>query len=312
MAAKRRSTKKTTRGTTPPTKAKDSCFAIMPFGGWFDDYYTSIFVPAITEAGLTPCRADDLYRPSTIVADIWNYTNRAKLVIADLSGKNPNVFYELGLAHALAKPAILVVESMEDVPFDLRALRVLQYDKNAPNWGAILHGKIVKSIGEVLADPVQSVPTAYLETKRRRGAPPVTEHERELLRIRQDLDLLRREVRIGTRPHRELSFEGPAEAREELERMLRRGYPLEMIRRRLVGRGAPEEWVDQEVVNLSGRPLIAPREQDTSAPGESPRRVAVPAASGESVPREASTSRAAEGRAAPTAKPEAAKRKEQE
>ena len=176
----------------------------MPFGGWFDDYYSTIFVPAIEEAGLDPCRADDLYRPSTIVADIWNYTNEAKLILADLSGKNPNVFYELGLAHALAKPAILVVESMGDVPFDLRALRVLQYDKNDPNWGAILHDKIVRSIGEVLAEPAQSVPTAFLETKPKRGAPAITEREKELLTMRQELDLLRREVRIASRPSREI------------------------------------------------------------------------------------------------------------
>ena len=107
----------------------------MPFGGWFDDYYSTVFVPAIEKAGLESRRADDLYRPSTIVSDIWKFTMKAKLVLADLSEKNANVFYELGLAHALAKPVILVVEPMDDVPFDLRALRVLQYDKNDPNWG---------------------------------------------------------------------------------------------------------------------------------------------------------------------------------
>ncbi len=94
-------------------RSKGDCFVIMPFGGWLDDYYDEIYVPAIETSGLRAHRADDLFRPSTIVNDIWAYTKKAKLLIADLSGKNPNVFYELGLAHALAKPAILVAESMK-------------------------------------------------------------------------------------------------------------------------------------------------------------------------------------------------------
>src|SRR5690349_20368297 len=85
-------------------RAKPTCFAIMPFGGWFDDYYDDLYCPAIRAAGLEPKRADDLYRPSTIINDIWSYTQSAKIILADLTGKNPNVFYELGLAHALAKP----------------------------------------------------------------------------------------------------------------------------------------------------------------------------------------------------------------
>src|SRR4051794_9506809 len=100
-------------------KTKAECFTIMPFGDWFDDYYDQIYVPAITTAGLVARRADDLYRPSAIVHDIWEMTCAAKIILADLTGKNPNVFYELGLAHAIAKPAVLVAESIADVPFDL-------------------------------------------------------------------------------------------------------------------------------------------------------------------------------------------------
>src|SRR5712692_6893487 len=133
-----------------PAAPKDICFTIMPFGGWLDDYYETIYCPAIQAVGLEPHRADDLFRPSTIVNDIWAYTKRAKLLIADLTGKNPNVFYELGLAHALGKPAILVAESMDDIPFDLRALRIITYDKNAPNWGNLLHQKVESAIREVL------------------------------------------------------------------------------------------------------------------------------------------------------------------
>jgi hypothetical protein len=134
----------------PVEENEEICFVIMPFGGWLDDYYASVYCPAIKETELIPHRADDLFRPSTIVNDIWAYTKRAKVLLADLTGKNPNVFYELGLAHALAKPVILVAESMEDIPFDLRALRIILYDKNSPNWGEILRLKMDASINATL------------------------------------------------------------------------------------------------------------------------------------------------------------------
>ena len=63
--------KKTEAGVPTPASGRDMCFVIMPFGGWLDDYYESIHKPAIEQAKLTPHRADDLYRPSTIVNDIW-------------------------------------------------------------------------------------------------------------------------------------------------------------------------------------------------------------------------------------------------
>lgn len=87
---------------------RNICFVIMPFGGWSDDYFSSIYHPAITEAGLKAHRADDLFRPSAIVSDIWAFIKISKVLLADLTAKNPNVFYELGLAHALAKPVVLV------------------------------------------------------------------------------------------------------------------------------------------------------------------------------------------------------------
>jgi len=123
-----------------------TCFTVMPFGGYFNDYYKRIYKPAIAEAGLVPTRADDLSRSSAIINDIWSFTKKAKIVLADLTGQNPNVFYELGLAHALAKPVVLIASSIDDVPFDLRALRVLIYDNNDPHWGESLKKEIAKAI----------------------------------------------------------------------------------------------------------------------------------------------------------------------
>lgn len=164
----------------------------MPFGSWFDDYYESIYVPAIESAGLTPRRADDLYRPSAIVNDIWTMTKEAAIILADLSGKNPNVFYELGLAHALTKPAILVTEAMEDVPFDLRSLRVIVYEKNEPNWGDILGEKIENAIREIVASPLDSVLPTFLKVKETKKT--VSKEEKDLISLRQDMDLIRHQI----------------------------------------------------------------------------------------------------------------------
>lgn len=169
------------------------CFTIMPFGGWFDTYYEQIFLPAIESSGLVARRADDLYRPSAIVHDIWEITKKAKIVLAELSGRNPNVFYELGLAHALAKPAILVTQTVEDVPFDLRALRVIVYDRNEPNWGDVLKTAIESSIREILTSPVKSVLPSFLQVDDSHK-PSVTTTEKELISLRQDVDLLKREA----------------------------------------------------------------------------------------------------------------------
>lgn len=183
----------TAKKEEPIKTASDTCFTIMPFGGWFDAYYTSIYKPAIEAVGLIPCRADDLYRPSAIVNDIWTYTKSSKLILADLTGKNPNVFYELGLAHALAKPAILIAESIEDVPFDLRALRVLEYDKNQPRWGDELKERITKAIQEVIASPIEAVLPTFLTVSTDSRPRSITEQDKAMLELKREIDLLRNE-----------------------------------------------------------------------------------------------------------------------
>jgi DNA-binding CsgD family transcriptional regulator len=178
--------------------SQETCFVIMPFSGWFDNYYLNIYIPAIEEAGLTPKRADDIYRPSTIIQDIWDLTKNSKLVLADLTGKNANVFYELGLAHALAKPAILITESMDFVPFDLRALRVIEFDKNLPDWGINLKEKIKSSIKETLNSPLNAVLPTFLDIKEdmnQKGK--ITKQEKELIELKQDIELIKSNIKTG-------------------------------------------------------------------------------------------------------------------
>ena len=90
-----------------------------------------------------------------------NPGQNAKVLLAELTSKNANVFYELGLAHALGKPVVLVSETMDDVPFDLQQLRVILYDKEDPAWGQSLRESIIKALRETLAKPVDSVPAMF-------------------------------------------------------------------------------------------------------------------------------------------------------
>lgn len=103
------------------------CFVLMQFGGRFDQLYDSIIKPTVEAQGLTCLRADEIYTDKSIVSDIWDSIQRAEIIIADITGKNPNVLYELGLAHSLWRKTILITQNMSDVPFDLRQLRIITY-----------------------------------------------------------------------------------------------------------------------------------------------------------------------------------------
>ncbi len=142
-------------------KTDGSCFVMVPFDEPFELYCSTIIEPAIKDAKLKPTRADDLFRPSPIVADIWDMIQKAKVLLAVLTTKNANVFYELGLAHAIGKPVVLVSETMNDVPFDLQQLRVLTYDKDDPEWGNKLKNSITNSLKETLDSPEDSVPGIF-------------------------------------------------------------------------------------------------------------------------------------------------------
>ncbi|MDB6059498.1 MAG: hypothetical protein JWO95_3342, partial [Verrucomicrobiales bacterium] len=139
----------------------DTCFVMMPFGHWFDRYYQEIYVPAIKEAGLEPVRADELFTTGSVVEQIWEQISKSKVLLADLTDRNANVFYELGLAHAAKKPVIFTAAKTDDVPFDLRHLRVIIYDVREPNWAAKLMRHIADYLKNAKSDPDKSIPQPF-------------------------------------------------------------------------------------------------------------------------------------------------------
>ena len=104
-------------------------FVLSPFTEPFNTIYADHLRPSIESiAGLGCLRADDIYDNRSIIEDIWRCTNEARILISELTGRNANVFYETGIAHTIGKEVILMTQSMDDVPFDLRHLRCIVYE----------------------------------------------------------------------------------------------------------------------------------------------------------------------------------------
>ena len=108
------------------------CFVIMPFTNKLNPIYESIIKPVLKNLKYSPLRADEIFSSKSIVDDICTNIKKAKFLIADLTDRNPNVFYELGLAHAADKEVILLTQNLEDIPFDLRPLRMIVYKDSIP------------------------------------------------------------------------------------------------------------------------------------------------------------------------------------
>ena len=139
-------------------KSGYSCFVMQPFALPLGEYFEKIFKPAVEKAGLTAVRADaDIFGTGKIIDQVWRGINSAKVLIAELTTRNPNVFYELGLAHALNKPVILISSNETDVPFDLQHIRVVYYDVSDPFWGAKLIDKVSEKIIAALERPEEAV-----------------------------------------------------------------------------------------------------------------------------------------------------------
>jgi hypothetical protein len=144
-----------------PREFLETCFVMMPFGSWFDKYYQDIYAPAIRDAGFEPVRADELFSTGSVVEQIWEQIEKSAVLLADLTDKNANVFYELGLAHAARKPVVFTSRRVDDIPFDLRHLRVIVYETQEPNWSVKLQTSITDYLKNAAKDPDKSIPNPF-------------------------------------------------------------------------------------------------------------------------------------------------------
>ena len=105
-----------------------TAFVIMPFGVEFDEIYEDSFKPVLTSAGFEVNRSDELTNSAeSIMRTIIRQIEDSCLIVADLTDSNPNVYYELGIAHAMHKPVINLTQAVDELPFDIRGHRVISY-----------------------------------------------------------------------------------------------------------------------------------------------------------------------------------------
>jgi hypothetical protein len=134
------------------------CFIVMPFSlDWSNDVHQAL-AAACKTVSVTPVRGDDVFTPTDILVDIWQSINGADFVIADITGRNANVLYELGVAHTLAKPVLIISRNAADIPIDLATRRVILYGQTEDAWQEDLNVKVTRAIREILRLYQLSVP----------------------------------------------------------------------------------------------------------------------------------------------------------
>ena len=126
-----------------------NCFVIMPFSRDFDDVYASIksTVERALAGNSGRCHRLDESRPAGRITDrLLVELRAASFCIADLTGSKPNVMWEVGYAMAMAKPTVIITQSLQDLPFDLKDMQTLQYDRNH------LAGSLSKPLHQMVVD----------------------------------------------------------------------------------------------------------------------------------------------------------------
>jgi len=107
---------------------RNSCFYLGPFREPYNTIYNDHVVPALVRRRFKIARADEIFSTDAVIEDVWAGINSAFFIIADVTGRNPNVMYEIGMAHTVGKPVLLISQSADDIPFDLRHRRCLVYE----------------------------------------------------------------------------------------------------------------------------------------------------------------------------------------
>ena len=124
---------------------------MMPFDSEYNDVYAAIR-SACRHHDLRAIRVDAIFGPSNVVDDIFKIIVQSKLVISDLTKRNPNVLYETGIAHARNREVVMIVQNEKDIPFDLRHIRFVKYSPNSDGYSK-LQTDLVESVSAILDEP---------------------------------------------------------------------------------------------------------------------------------------------------------------
>ncbi len=131
-------------GTTSPKL----CFVIMPFSKERKEVYKFGIAPACQQAGYETKRVDELVGQFNISRKIIEYIFRSDAIVAEITDKNANVFYEMGVAHAIGNKTIMIAQDADKLPFDIRNYRCIIYEQSVEGLQR-LQGEIVRSLQEI-------------------------------------------------------------------------------------------------------------------------------------------------------------------
>lgn len=127
-----------------------TCFVSLPATPVFDSYYRDKLVRAIQRLGLDPVRADDLDRRGAIWDQIRSGVAEAAICVVDITGRNSAALYVLGIAHGMNKPVVLLLQSPDDAPLDLRFGRNILYRPGTARWEDMLALQVESAIRDML------------------------------------------------------------------------------------------------------------------------------------------------------------------
>lgn len=190
--------------------ARSKCFVLMPFAPSFDGVYQTVNEACGSPELLLACnRADDFFNPGHIMEDILMGIAGADFIVADVTGKNPNVFYELGIAHSCkdASSVVIITQSLDDVPFDLRHMRCIVY-RDDPAGLRGLRADVERALSSASQDTrrfsvAEDQPFTFSER--------LTGHRRNFYRFTVDnLHLGRGSAKFAITVHRESLTDGNA------------------------------------------------------------------------------------------------------
>lgn len=236
-----------------------SVFVIQPFRSLYDDYYEKIYAPAIEDTGRTARRGDSIFRAGNVVSQVVEEIALAEVILAELSEPNANVYYELGIAHALSKPCVLVTSKTDEIPFDLRSQRHIGYAVTSPDWAAALRADVTAAINETAADPSSSTLLPLQFAGQRPPEEGVDDRQATvvvgaLAMLQSSIDSLRVEQATfaGLAP-REMGVATARELKADATTLLADGLAPDRVVEALRARGAPTVWAEHVVHQLTAR-----------------------------------------------------------
>jgi hypothetical protein len=265
------------------SKTAQDCFIIMPISdpdgyaaGHFQRVYLHAIRPAVAACGYTAIRADDVNHTNFIVVDLLQRVISAPVAICDLSARNPNVFFELGIRQAFDMPVVLIKDAKTDRVFDIQGLRTIEYDESLRvDAVADFQERLKTAIVETMSAPEESINSLIrlLSVQRAeiRKPPKLSQDTTLLLSAIRDLssridsiESARRpaetyETSKTQQPFRLLTFLLPAEVKRNLEEIAKeRDQPPARVAKELLSAYLSQ----QEPAHFETLPQLATSSED--------------------------------------------------